>query len=304
MVDIKLATGQPALEHVTAGAPVRGDEVEVVSGDVQPLRVVWKPEAHEAARDLAKLEGRLILDDLYEGRVGPALAGHAARLDVIEASVHPDGATRRATTDDLVQVVTKGLEIHRHGKRSRRIRLEDGHHGERGSSISVDGIGSTIRLYLVEAAVETDHLSVEGVERAEAEISTTLELSEADVALVFSLHKGVDGRSLEERVVEVFIPSEVLLPEILDVQRTYQRAIDWHQAHPAFVTIKPAFRLFYGLFADPASCGRQAPAHSDPLPTPTDVPPCWEPAAIPMKAAKYHKSGLAECKAIPALRAR
>jgi hypothetical protein len=53
-----------------------------------------------------------------------------------------------------------------------------------------------------------------------------------------------------------------------------------------------------------AAVVRRAPAHSDPLPTPTDVLPCWEPAAIPMKATKYHEPGLAECTAIPALRAR
>ena len=90
MVDVELATNQLASEHVTTGAPVRGNEVEVVAGDIQTLRVVGKPEADETTRDIVKLEGGLVFDDLYEGWVGLALAGHAARLDVLEAPIHPD----------------------------------------------------------------------------------------------------------------------------------------------------------------------------------------------------------------------
>src|SRR5215203_4005635 len=113
VVDIELAASQPASEHVTACAPIRGDEVEVVAGNVQTLRVVGEPEADEATRDVVKLEGGLVLDDLCEGRVGLVLAGHAARLDVLEASVHPDGAARRGSTDDPVKVVTKSRKVNR-----------------------------------------------------------------------------------------------------------------------------------------------------------------------------------------------
>ena len=63
----KLATNQLAFEHVTTGAPVRGDEVEVVARDIQALRVIGKSKADEATRDIVKLEGGLVLDDLYEG---------------------------------------------------------------------------------------------------------------------------------------------------------------------------------------------------------------------------------------------
>jgi hypothetical protein len=38
-------------------------------------------------------------------------------------------------------------------------------------------------------------------------------------------------------MVEVLVPPEVSLSEILYVQRTNQRGIDRHQANPAFVTI-------------------------------------------------------------------
>src|SRR5215208_6609233 len=172
-VDIELAASQPASEHVTTGAPVGGNEVEVVAGDVQTLRVVGKPEADETTGDIVKLEGGLVFDDLYEGWVGLALARHAARLDELEVPIHPDSGAHGAPTDNPVQVVAKCLEVHRHGKGLGRIRLEDRHHGERGPGPSFDSVGSSVGLYLVEAAVQADHLAVESVERAQPEISTT-----------------------------------------------------------------------------------------------------------------------------------
>jgi hypothetical protein len=255
---------------MTTGAPVRGDEVEVVAGDVQTLRVVGKPEADQTSRDVAKLEGGLVLDDLYEGWVGLALAGHAARPDVLEVSVYADGAAHRSPTDNSVQVVTERLEAHRHGQRLGRIRLEDGDHGEWGPGSPFDSVGPSVGLYLVEAAVQADHLAVESVERAQSEISTIPEFGEADVALVFSLQQGIDGRSLEERMVEVLVPTEIPLPKVLDMQRTHQRGIDRHQANLAFVTIKPMFHsvLLFGYSmgfsqvrqAVIRSCGRRVRA--------------------------------------------
>ena len=232
MVYGKLATNQPASEHVTTGAPVGSDEVEVVTGDVQTLRVIGKPEADETTRDIVKLEGGLVFDDLYEGWVGLALAGHAARLDVLEARIHPNCGAHGSPTDNPVQMVTKSPEVHRRGKCLGRIRLEVGNHGERGPGPPFDSVGSSVGLYLVEVAVQADHLAVEGVERAQAEISTILEFGEADVALVFSLQQGIDGRSLEQGVVEVLVSSKVPLPKVLDMQRTHQCGIDRHQAPP------------------------------------------------------------------------
>src|SRR5215211_8449249 len=190
-----------------------------------------------------------MLDDLCERRVGLVLARHAAHLDIIEAPVHADGAARRATTDDPVQVITKSLEVHWLGQRLRCVRLEDGYDGERGFGLVVDGVSHPVRLYLVEVTVEADHLSVEGVERAEAEISILPEFGEADIALVLCFQQGVDGRCLKERVVEMLVPSEVPLPEILDVQRTHERAIDRHQAYPAFIGRVQNLRLSAKLAA-------------------------------------------------------
>jgi hypothetical protein len=65
--------------------------VKVVARDVYPLGVVGETEAQEASPDTVELEGGLALDNLGKGWVGLALAGHAARLDVVEVSVYADG---------------------------------------------------------------------------------------------------------------------------------------------------------------------------------------------------------------------
>src|SRR5215213_7785927 len=74
-VDLQLSFGQPALEHVPAGSPVRCYEVEVVAGDVQALSVVGNPETYQATPNPVQLEDGLVLYDLHERRVGFPLAG-------------------------------------------------------------------------------------------------------------------------------------------------------------------------------------------------------------------------------------
>ena len=107
----KLASGQPAPEHVATGAPVRGDEVEMVAGYVQTLGVVGEAEADEASRDIAKLEGGLVFDDVYEKRIRLSLAGYAARLDVLELPVHPDGAAA-CSLQEIVYATAETVKIY------------------------------------------------------------------------------------------------------------------------------------------------------------------------------------------------
>ena len=49
---------------MAARTPVLGYEVEVVARHVQALGVAWEAETHEAARDVPKFEGGLVLNDL------------------------------------------------------------------------------------------------------------------------------------------------------------------------------------------------------------------------------------------------
>ena len=64
-------------------------------------------------------------------------------------------------------------------------------------------------------AVELDHLAVESVEGAEAEIAVSLELAHRHIAGGGAFHQGVDGRSLEHRLI--FIAEQTL--ECLDDDR-------------------------------------------------------------------------------------
>ena len=109
MIDAESAAGYLALEQVPAGVPILGDEVEVVARYVKSPDVVWEAKADEAAPDVVKLEGRLVLGRLDEGRVGLMLAEHAARLYVAEVTVDANGVTPRSVGgDNFIQLRTKG----------------------------------------------------------------------------------------------------------------------------------------------------------------------------------------------------
>jgi len=73
--------------------------VEVIAGYVQALSVVGKAETHEAALYVVEFKGRLVLDNVSEGRVGLALARNAARLEVVEPAVHANGVARSLAAD-------------------------------------------------------------------------------------------------------------------------------------------------------------------------------------------------------------
>src|SRR5215207_1131331 len=211
-------------------APVLADEVKVVARHVEPPDTVRETEAREAAPDPVKLEGRLVLDDLDEGREGLVLPWHAACLDVVEVTVNPNGVAHGPVFDDQIQVGTEGRKVLYGGKRLEKIRLEEGHDGERGLAPTVHPVSTSVRPHLVEVAVEGDHLTVQRVERAETEIPAILQLRKTNVALVVAVEQGLDSRGLKEGVVGVLAPPEAPPFEILDVQRADQRGIDGHLA--------------------------------------------------------------------------
>jgi hypothetical protein len=169
-----------------------------------------------------------VLDDLGEGRVRLALAGDAARLDVLEAAVEADGAARGLVADEPVEEGAEAVEVRRRGERPGDGRLEEGDDGERRARPGLDLVGPPVRLHLVEAAVEGDHLPVERLERPEAEIPAASELLEVDVPVVLPMKQGVDGRGLEEGVMGTSPHDEVLLLQVFDVQRAHERGIYGH----------------------------------------------------------------------------
>jgi hypothetical protein len=84
-------------------------------------------------------------------------------LDPVEAAVHPDGAAPGLVAYETIQVLAKGSKVHRRRKGSADVRLKGRHDGERRPRPLIHRVSPPIRLYLVEAAVEGDHLSVQRV---------------------------------------------------------------------------------------------------------------------------------------------
>ncbi|HEY1356310.1 MAG TPA: hypothetical protein VGF09_08335 [Solirubrobacterales bacterium] len=66
--------------------------------------------------------------------------------------------------------------------------------------------------------LERDHLAVEPVQRAEAELAVLGQLGEAEVALVGALEQGADRRGLEEDV-GIALGVQFALAHRLDVKR-------------------------------------------------------------------------------------
>jgi hypothetical protein len=87
-----------------------------------------------------------------------------------------------------------------HGQALIDRRLETGDDGERGALLRVDPLDPPIDVGAEELAVERDHLAVEVVESAEAEIAVLGQFGEAEIPLEGPLEQGADRRSLEEDV--------------------------------------------------------------------------------------------------------
>src|SRR3954453_8689226 len=189
--------------------------MEVVTGDVQALGVVGEPETHEATPEVAQFEDGLVLHALQERGVRFVLAGHAPGFDVLEAPVRPDGAAD-ARVEESVYAGTEAGEI-RSVERSGQVRLEKGHDGERWLRAPIDRLHRSVGSYLVEAAVEGDHLPIQCLERPEAEVAALPQLREADVTVVVAVEQGVDGRGLEQGVVERVGFGEVRFPDVVYV---------------------------------------------------------------------------------------
>ena len=80
------------------------------------------------------------------------------------------------------------------------LRLEPGHHRERRLRPGAIGWTTPVDVGAEELAVEGDHLAVEPVQRAQAEVAVLGQLGEAEVAVVGAVEQGADRRGLEEDV--------------------------------------------------------------------------------------------------------
>ena len=206
-------------EHVAAAAAVGADEVQVVAADLDPLGVAGKAEAEHRPLDVGQLEDVLVGDHLGQRPVGRALARHRAGADEREAAVEAQGAGGGPGGDQLVEAGQQ-LVVRALGRRQPLVdrRLEAGDDRERRPLPRADPVDPPVDVGAEELAVERDHLAVEVVQRAEAEVAVLGQLGEAEVAVVGALEQGADRRGLEEDV-RLALAVQVGAAHRLDVQR-------------------------------------------------------------------------------------
>jgi hypothetical protein len=139
----------------------------------------------------------LVGDHLAERTVGRPLAGNRARPDQLELAVHPHRRGARTRRHPLVEGGNQGVVVERAVELELDLRLEPDDDRERRQGAWLNLVDRAVDVGPVEAPVEGDHLSVERVQGAEAEIAVLGELGEADVALVGAVEEGADRRGLK-----------------------------------------------------------------------------------------------------------
>ena len=78
--DINVRTFCAAIQSMAAGLLVRGDKVEMISPDVDPIDVTGKSEAHQRPANILQLKFGLTLQSFRKPRIRLFLPGHASDL--------------------------------------------------------------------------------------------------------------------------------------------------------------------------------------------------------------------------------
>jgi len=66
VMDLDRDVSGAAVEHVAAGGPVGGDEMQMITGHVHTAQVVGSEESHDGSFDLVKFEDRLFARGAFE----------------------------------------------------------------------------------------------------------------------------------------------------------------------------------------------------------------------------------------------
>jgi hypothetical protein len=147
-----------------------------------------------------KLELVLFGDDLGQRPIGRVLAWDRAGPDALEGAIEPDGAGGGARRNQLVEAGEQVAVGQRPVDLPLDRRLEAGDDRERGPLRGRHRVDPALDVGPVEIAVEGDHLAVQPVQRAEAEVALLSQLGEAEVAVVGAVEQRPDRRRLEEDV--------------------------------------------------------------------------------------------------------
>lgn len=186
------------VDRVAATRVVGVQEVQVVAGDRDALRVVRRAEARDGPFDVGEGGQGLVPGGLHQGRVRPPLSGRGAGGHLCEQPVETYRVEEVATRDETVaQRLRLGT---RHGTvdAGLLVRAEERDGGERGLLRGVGRRRGAVRPQVVEPGVESHELAVQFVEGPETEVAVATQLADGEITLVDAVEQRVDGGRLED----------------------------------------------------------------------------------------------------------
>jgi hypothetical protein len=121
-------------------------------------------------------------------------------LHAAESPRHLDRAGRVLHLGHPADRAFERVDIERARRRQGAVGVEERHDGEGRSQGVFDTIHVASRRGAVDDAVDDDHLAVERVERADAEVAVRSQLAAGRRALVVAFHQRRDDRHLPHRL--------------------------------------------------------------------------------------------------------
>ena len=127
------------------------------------------------------------------------LLGHRAGTNHAEITGDPNGDDEIGTRQRLVDARFEPGAVDGFGHLETTVGVEPGDDGERGALIRIGDMRTAVPAQLIADAVEHQHLAVETIERAEAEVAVPQQLSDRYVAVV----DAVEQRAHRRRLVDL-----------------------------------------------------------------------------------------------------
>src|SRR6202007_589479 len=153
-----------------AAGAVSRDEVQVITRHIQGLRVLRSPEAHEGPRDIAKFELRLNGRRLNQ-RNSFFRAAHRSRVDIVECSIDSQSEKEVVRLAQGVEVRSQVGQVGAILQGDCLIQRKGGDCRERTENVVLYFSHRAVRAHLKEVPVHDDHLTIQTLEGAYAQIT-------------------------------------------------------------------------------------------------------------------------------------
>ena len=188
-----------ALEQMASLSPVLGEEVEVVSRDIEGAGELWSPYTDECPVDVPEIE--LWLNRRGFGQRQTFEGGfHGASVDVVKVTIDAKGVEEIRGIPIPVADSPEFLKARCACDCLILIRCKLYNDGE-GRSYVVDNLANdAIAAHLIDDPIQHNHLPVEIVEGANPEITIVQQEGAGDGPFVDPLYKRPRRRDLEECV--------------------------------------------------------------------------------------------------------